>query len=370
MKYILQVFAGAWRAPLYEPEEVIRKIGRIASRLPVDSVIIGWPDDPSFYRKIASFLHASGTRMLLWLPVFAEVGKITEPDAALDLFGNRVVSPVHDDGADFLFGCPSSRRNLQIVQEIYETRFSGCGFDGVFLDRIRSQSFVSGVSGVLSCGCERCRKAFLEKGVDISAVRRLYERKKDSFFDTASFPPDGRFTLADETAQRFFEAKSEIVAGAVTGLCGWFKARGLAVGLDLFAPAVSRFVGQDYALVTRGADFIKPMLYRKTNAPAGIGYEYGLFVKNAPGAAGHVSFGMDKAFLDTQLGAVGRVCCAKYPGIEINYDSEIVRSDPAYITESLSMIRDRGFEGAVLSWNVMDAPDAHLEAAAAVAAGA
>lgn len=364
MKYILQVFLGSWHRASYTPEEVIRRIGQIASRLPAEGVIIGWTTDPSAYRKIGDFLHASGMRMLLWLPVFAETGRIASPDPALDLFGKNVLPPAGDEGADFLFGCPSSRHNLRIAEEIYEKHFSGCGFDGVLLDRIRSQSFVSGVSGVLSCGCERCRQAFRERGVDTDAVRELYERRKDAFFDLAAWPADGQFTLKEETAQRFFEAKEAIIADAVTELCRHFRQKGLAVGLDLFAPAVSRFVGQNYALITREADFIKPMLYRRTDAPAGIGYECSLFEKNAPGAAGRPGFSLDREFLDTQLAAAGRVSCAKYPGIEINYGEDLVRTDPAYITESLSAVRARGFEGAVLCWNVMDAPDAHIEAAA------
>ena len=59
-----------------------------------------------------------------------------------------------------------------------------------------------------------------------------------------------------------------------------------------------------------------------------------------------------------------RVACEKYPGIEINYNEELVRTNAGYIRESLAAIRDRGFEGAALCWNVMQAPDAHIEAAA------
>ena len=52
MNYILQVFAGPWHSSLYTPEAIIRKIGRIASRLPVTGVIIGWRTDPSLYREV------------------------------------------------------------------------------------------------------------------------------------------------------------------------------------------------------------------------------------------------------------------------------------------------------------------------------
>ena len=188
MKYILQIFTGPWRTAYERPEDIIRKIDEISSRIPVGQVIIGWNTDRSVYQKVGAFLRERGLKMLLWLPVFSEVSDVAEPDEALDIFGQPIITPIHQEGEDFKFGCPSSARNIQIVKDIYEEHFSGCGFDGVFLDKIRSQSFVSGVSGVLSCGCPRCRQAFLRKGVDLKEIRTLYETKKDASFDMASYP--------------------------------------------------------------------------------------------------------------------------------------------------------------------------------------
>ena len=364
MKYILQIFTGAWYSDKPRAEDIVRRIGAICSRLPVNQVIIGWNTDPTVYSEIGAFLHGRGIRMLLWLPVFSEISAVAEPDEALDIFGKPVLTPIRQEGEDFQFSCPSSRRNIQIVKNIYEKYFSVCSFDGVFLDKIRSQSFVSGVSGVLSCGCGRCRNAFLKRGVDIDAVRKLYTENESSFFDMASYPMNGEFTLKEPLATRFFEAKEEIIAKAVAELCGYFKGKGLIVGLDLFAPVISRFVGQNYPLLTKYADLIKPMLYRMTEAPAGIGDEYALFEKYAPHVQG--KFLMDSAFLDTQLEAMQGVACEKYPGIEINYREDIARTNAGYITESLAAIRKKGFEGAALCWNVMLAPEAHIEAIARI----
>ena len=75
---------------------------------------------------------------------------------------------------------------------------------------------------------------------------------------------------------------------------------------------------------------------------------------------------MDSAFLDTQLEAMQGVACEKYPGIEINYREDIARTNAGYITESLAAIRKKGFEGAALCWNVMLAPEAHIEAIARI----
>ena len=354
MKYILQVFTGSWHETQVTPEQIIRKIHEIAARVPVDQVIIGWNTDLSLYRKVGVFLQKAGIRMLLWLPVFAETGDISEPEKALDIFGKPVPRPSSPEGG-FLFHCPSSVRNIQIVKELYEKHFSGCGFDGVFFDRIRSQSFVSGVSGVLSCGCERCRKAFLNKGVDLHAVRRRYEEKEDAFFDMVSYPVNGRFVLKDELAQHFFDAKEMIIADAVAELSGYFRDKGMKVGLDLFAPLISRFVGQNYMLLAEHVDFIKPMMYRRTEAPAGIGFEYALYEKHAHHICCRMPFSMDRAFLYNQLEAIRELPCEKYPGIEINYDAELVRTDAGYIRESLAAIRNQGFACTVLCWNIMQA---------------
>ena len=142
----------------------------------------------------------------------------------------------------------------------------------------------------------------------------------------------------------------------------YFKGKGMAVGLDLFAPAVSWFVGQDYSLLAKSADFIKPMLYRRTDAPAGIRYEYSMMKKCLPDAKGWDPLPAEKALLETQLEAIRNVPCGRYPGIEINDDEQLVQTDEAYITESIAAIRDCGFEGAALCWDVMRAPQRYLRA--------
>ena len=362
MKYILQIFNGSWNKTNTTVEDVIRKIREISSRIPVDKVIIGYHIDASAYRKLGTFLHGSGIEMLLWLPVFSAVNEIAASEEALDIFGYPIITPEEQAADGFVFVCPSSAKNIQNVKDIYEKYFSDCGFDGVFLDRIRTQSFVSGTSGVFSCGCRRCREAFLKRGVDIDEVGRHYKTEKDAFFDMLSYPANGVFELKDPLAQHFFEVKEEIIADAVSDICRYFKEKGLIVGLDLFAPVISRFVGQNYILITKYADFIKPMLYRKTEAPAGPGYEYALFRKNARNAQNLPQISMDLNFLDSQLDAMQGFTCEKYPGIEINYFKGIADTSPDYIKESLTAVKNKGFDGAVLCWNVMEAPEAHIAA--------
>ena len=103
---------------------------------------------------------------------------------------------------------------------------------------------------------------------------------------------------------------------------------------------ISRFVGQNYSLITKDADFIKPMLYRRTEAPAGIGYEYALFEKCAPNARNNPRPTLNRAFLQTQIQAFKDLPCEKYPGIEVNYRQDIARTDAAYVYESLKTLRE------------------------------
>ena len=366
MKYTLQVFTGSWHDIHEQPEKILGRITEVSCRIPVERVIIGWNTDPSLYRTLVSRLHQANIQTLLWLPVFTEVREAAETEEALDLAGQRIVPPGKQAEEAFAFDCPSSRRNLQAVEALYDKAFSGLGFDGVFLDRVRTQSFAAGVSGVLSCGCVRCREAFRKKGVETEKVLKRYQQQKDAFFDLTSCPMNGQFTLKDPLAQRFFEAKEEIIADAAAELCRYFKEKNLIVGLDLFAPLVSRFVGQNYTKITRYADFIKPMLYRRTEAPAGIGYEYALFEQYAPGAQGRIRLTAGRELLDAQLEAVKVASCEVYPGIELNYHPELVRTDTDYITESLTAVREHGFTGAALCWNIMDVPDTHIDAVAAL----
>ncbi len=366
MKYILQVFTGFGDTSRYRAEEMIDRIQAITAGIRVEKVILGWSREAPVYRKLSAFLHERGIQMLLWLPAFSETAENARPEPAEDIFGKATVGPEFPEDASFHFVCPSSGHNARIVTDTYEQFFSDCGFDGVFLDRIRSQSFETGISGVFSCACARCRKALWDKGVDINEVRNLYEEQGDAFFDMASWPMNGEFVLEKLPAQRFFEAKEEIIAEAVAGLAGYFRSKGLIVGLDLFAPVVSRFVGQNYSRITKAADFIKPMLYRRTEAPAGIGYEYALFEKAVPNARGKSRPILDRAFLHTQLQALAGLPCERYPGIEINYDKDLVRTDAEYIRESLAEIRECGLEGVTLCWDIMQAPEAHIGAAAMI----
>ena len=358
--YIVQVSLGGWNSPDYTASRIISRIDSVSALIPVRKVIIGWSLDKDIYREVGDYLHAKGIRMLLWLPVFAETEEVCDNVPAVDLWGEIPANYDLAAGEGFRFNCPSDPRNRENVVAIYDDHFRDCGFDGVFLDRIRTQSLVSGVGGVLNCGCPVCAERFKEEGVDLDAVRTVWAEKGDTFLSVNGYDPETGFSFTDPLAAAFFKAKGHIVSHAVAAVADSLRSRGLEIGMDLYAPFMAPFVGQDYAILSQHADFIKPMLYRKTFAPAGMGFEYDLLRKAVPTASGYPEFAMDVAFLDSQLDAMEPYSCGKYPGIEINYREGIVPTSPDYVTESLEAVMRHGFDGAILSWNIMEAPDSHI----------
>ena len=359
--YIVQVSLGGWHSPDYSAEQIIGRIDTVSQLIPVQKVIIGWSQDKDIYRRLGEYLHDKGIRMLLWLPVFAETEEVCENSPAVDLWGKVPSNYDLAAGEGFRFNCPSDPKNAANVVGLYDQLFSDCGFDGVFLDRIRTQSFVSGVSGVLGCGCPLCVERFAAEGVDIEAVKAEFEAKGDAFFSVSSYEPTAGFCFENPVAAAYFKAKGHVVSASVAAIADSLRSRGLEVGMDLYAPFMASFVGQDYAILADHADFIKPMLYRQTFAPAGMGFEYDLLRKAVPDAKGYPDLKMDVEFLHSQLKAMEPYACGKYPGIEINYRPVVAPTSPEYISESLKAVLSHGFDGAVLSWNIMQAPLSHLE---------
>ncbi|MBR5725021.1 MAG: hypothetical protein IKX62_06580 [Bacteroidales bacterium] len=358
--YIVQVSLGGWNSPAYTAEQIVSRIDSVSSLIPVEKVIIGWSLTPDLYRQVGEHLHAKGIRMLFWLPVFAETEEVCESTPAVDLWGRVPANFDLTEGEGFRFNCPSDPQNAAGILAVYDKHFSDCGFDGVFLDRIRTQSFVGGVGGALGCGCPLCTERFAAEGVDLDAVRQAWEDRGDAFLSVSGYAPETGFRFEDPLAAAFFKAKGHIVSESVGAIADSLRERGLEIGMDLYAPFMAPFVGQDYAILAQHADFIKPMLYRMTTAPAGMGFEYELLRKALPGATGYPDFAMDAAFLDSQLKAMEPYPCGKYPGIEINYREGVAETTPSYVTESLDAVMRHGFEGAVLSWNIMEAPEAHI----------
>lgn len=366
MKKIIQIFTGGWQNQLYEPEKICERIRQIGKKMKVDGVIIGWNLNPEIYRQVGSCLKEQQIEMYLWLPVFSEIVELGETEPLVDLWGHKTGKYVLQEGESFEFLCPSSKKNRALLYEIYEKYFADCGFDGVFLDKIRTQSYISGAEDVLGCCCPNCIGKFKEQGFDPARLEALIQKEgmqeamKPERFDLLT-----GFHFVHPEAEQFFDAKCRVYLAELEKTIAGFRSRGLKIGLDVYAPSMARLVGQDVKGLLELADFVKPMMYRRTNAPAGIGFEYEAMKRalqtdefdRTPGMEEPLSEMTDET-LARGLQIEGRE--GLYPGIEVNYREDIARTDSEYVERSIKAASSAGCGGIVYAWDVMLAPEEHL----------
>ena len=293
-------------------------------------------------------------------------------------FGGEPLGGARFDGDEtFDFCCPTRRDTGRFLLEIYEEWFASAGFDGVFLDRIRFPAPSTGPRALFSCLCPDCREAYGAAGLTGETLRacRAHLTAEEKPLGIESYR-DGRYRFADPVFAAYLDCRAGLVTALAGRLADWFHERGLAVGLDLFSPLLAPFVGQDYQALSRKADFVKPMLYRYTDTPAGIFYELrGIARAFAPA-------GREEAFLRTLCEAVGarpgedggtcfsaelsaarELCaCEVLAGMELHTVPGRPPVTAGQVGDSVQRAVLGGAAGAVASWNLLAAPEETVRA--------
>ena len=143
----------------------------------------------------------------------------------------------------------------------------------------------------------------------------------------------------------------------------------MKIGFDLFAPAFGYFCGQNAQELRQFADFVKPMMYRHTDAPAGLPFERESMVL----AVGEQVGGqMDQLVGDSREHFKGFVTqelnwlklqegCEVWPGIEANYIEPIALIRPGELLENLQLLTSLGYDTMVASWNLNKIPEENLD---------
>ena len=365
MDVVIQISTGLPGTPGVDEDALLRKLRAIRQAFPIAAALIGW-NPATWPSRAADWLRGLGADVYLWLPVFSGWDDLA-PLIGLD--GRLVEQPYRSAaGERFDFGCPANPANVAATLARFDQEFAGQRYDGVFLDKIRFPSFIDGLAPVLTCGCPWCAAHFGVQAPPLDGG--------DNPLGLVAYR-DGRWDVAEARVAQLFAHKAAAVTASVTALADGFRQRGYKVGLDLFAPFLSFFVGQDYAALLPLADFVKPMLYRVTNAPAGVPFEIDRYAAAFGGSAAEIAarrtrllqllgtpvVDLDFANREISVAKGVRQACKVYAGFEINR-TEVALSTPAYITENLTGL---AADGVALSWDLNSTPDDNL--AAVVAAG-
>ena len=379
MEVSIQIFSGNFLKKPVSFELVEKKLLSVLPRLPVTKVFMGWSLDKSLYEKTAEFLAQRNIDFYLWFPVFSETGAMKDLSHLVDIHERQLKSP---RGADFSFFCPNSQ-NIKKILSIFDREFSSIKFKGIFLDRIRYPSFGNsyGLNGVFSCFCPSCCKVFERENFHMEKFKIALSASESSPLNVVQYNGNGSYKFEDSILHDFFRVKSDIIYKKLQQICMFFRSRNFSIGLDVFAPFLSPFVGQDLEKLSCLCDFIKPMMYRITNAPAGMPYETNsLFLQAGYTDAQkqkfykmlgikttdkNMPFALD--FAVNELQNMTKICaCPVYAGVEINRVKNIAETDPSYIEETLRAYRQTDISGLSLSWNLLDMPEDNINKAAEV----
>ena len=184
---------------------------------------------------------------------------------ALDVKGQRRIW--------FGSGCPNHpelrERNAQSYRKMAQTP----GITGILVDGCRFASPASGLDAYLTCFCDICRDKALRLGFSFDRMRRDVGILRDVV--TARNGRGARATLWLQSPVGVAEWLTEH-----PGVLEWLRFRrtcisehfrtlsevihgaGLKMGIYIFTPSVSPFVGQSYVDLSEFTDLFAPMIYR------------------------------------------------------------------------------------------------------------
>ena len=85
--------------------------------------------------------------------------------------------------------------------------------------------------------------------------------------------------ILQDDLKKFYDFRKQSVYRMVKMFADKAKQMNKLVGIDLFAPSFAPLVSQDYKLLAKTCDWIKPMIYCHTSSPAGIPLELYSFLR-------------------------------------------------------------------------------------------
>ena len=364
----VQMFTGSCKRHVdFDVQHISKKLRRISEKVKIKSGLIGWNINIDT-SDIITYLKEKGAEVYLWMPVFSELDEMADFSPLIGR--NGIVQINYDRGNDesFNFCCPANPDNTDKVISIYEKHYGGNVYDGIFIDKIRFPSFIGGLDPVFSCYCDYCRNNF-----DIPDPRELSPVDLINPLGISEY--NGLRYKMSEVYTKLFDYKDTVVYNSIRRLCDYFRNRDMKIGLDLFAPFVSCFVGQNYSKLLPLADMVKPMLYKITNAPAGLPFEidvYSTAFDNDPENAkkrrallSEIAGYEDQSFISREISGIMKTIKENnlktklYAGIELNYVQDISPVTKEYIEKSIKNIRHS--DGIVTSWDLNTTPENHIE---------
>jgi len=384
---------------LPEDDFLKKKLSLAKEVLDLDTLIV-WPGkNKKNLDLIQGICRDFEIKTYLWYPVLADAPLFrVRPEQAVETYNglpgygiNGVWENLGQGEEDFLFLCPNDRQTISQIFNHYQKQISAGYFEGVFLDRIRFPSPANGLETLFTCFCRWCQEKFL---ADYQKNLMDYQKAIESFFrklKTIDIKDWAVYSslfdiLRQDNLEKFYDFRQQSIYQITKIFAEEAKRRGKLVGLDVFTPSLAPLVSQDYRLLARTCDWMKPMIYCHTNGPAGLPLELSCFIRGIlsinpsleegqliqeisrmlgvqlpdkinnllrDGVPEEIIYYERQKIKDYNLGEGIKI----YPGIEAVQIPGICLINKKTLEKYLSLILELGLEGIVLSWNLLQIPE-------------
>src|SRR4030042_5773243 len=388
---------------LHRNDYLKKKLAAAKEFLDLDALIICSDLNKKNLDLVREICRDFKIKTYLWYPVLADVPAFKiEQEQAVETFDglhgygkNGSWDKLGEGEEDFLFLCPNDEEYIRRIFDHYQNKIIESGFDGVFLDRIRFPSPSNGFETFFSCFCGYCQNKFHSTySEDLENYRyqakAVFEKLKTmdiSYLRTCQSLSD---MIIQGNLEKFYDFREQNIFQVVKIFADKAKQMGKLVGVDLFAPSLASLVSQDYRLLAKICDWIKPMIYGHTSGPAGLPLELYCFMRailNMNPALDEGQFiqaisrilGVD---LPNQLNDLLKhgvsekiVCCEMqrikeldlaenvkiYLGLEAVQIPGVCNITAKILKKYLESVIEADVKGMVLSWALLKIPDENLK---------
>ncbi len=390
---------------LRKNDNLKKKLVTAKETLNLDALII-WSDinkkDLDLVREICRDFKI---KTYLWYPILADIpGFKVRWEQSVETFDglrgygkNGRWDKLGKGEEDFLFLCPNDEQNIREIFDQYQNKIKESGFDGVFLDRIRFPSPSDGFEALFSCFCKSCLNKFYNNyGEDLEGyqnqVKTVFKNFKTidvNYLQTCQSFSD---IIIRDRLKKFYDFRKQNIYQVLKMFADKAKQMGKLVGVDLFAPSLAPLVSQDYQLLAKTCDWIKPMIYCHTSSPAGLPLELYCFIRaileiNPTLDEGQLIREISRIIgvgLPTQIndllknGISEHIICSEmqkikefnlpkkvdiYVGLEAVQIPKVCNIDRSILKKYLESFIKIDTKGIILSWNLLKIPDENLKLA-------
>ena len=389
---------------LHKNDNLKKKLATAKEAFNLDALMI-WSDiskkNLDLVREICTDFKI---KTYLWYPILADIpGFKVRREQSVETFDglhgygkNGRWDKLGKGEEDFLFLCPNDEQNTREIFDQYQNKIIESGFDGVFLDRIRFPSPSNGFEALFSCFCKSCLKKFYNNKYSEDLENYRYQAKtvfkKFKTIDVNYLQTCQSFSdiIIRDSLNKFYDFRKQNIYQVVKIFADKAKQMGKLVGVDLFAPSLAPLVSQDYQLLAKTCDWIKPMIYCHTSSPAGLPLELYCFIRaildiNPALDEGQLIREISRIIgvdLPTQIndllknGISESIICSEiqrikeldltesvniYVGLEAVQMPGLCNITEKILKKYLKSVIEADIKGMVLSWDLLKIPDENLK---------